>query len=401
MSALPDEPAHFLDWIRARDPAAQPGTFASRRLYGDYLEELLRSAAHGTAARIELIRDEAVDLGYGQGEKPPLVIRTASGRILSAERVVLALGHLGPQALPGLEQPVTVPEYISDPWGSSPLEGVGVEEPIALIGSGLTAVDVVVEALERGHVGMIHAISRHGLLPCRHRPVPAHPHFQLGGSVTTARALLSAVRAKAARCESQGGDWRSVVDSIRPVAQSLWRSLATGERKRFIRHVAPRWDIHRHRVAPEIDDLLQAARRDRRLVVTAGRVLTLQRQDGQVVLTLRRRGRTDPEDLAVRRVINCTGPGKDIRVGMPELLRSLFASGLGRPGPLAIGLDVTDSGSIVGQNGHPHDRIFAIGPLLKEQLWETTAVRELRSQAHELARRLLETASAQTTDQVA
>jgi uncharacterized NAD(P)/FAD-binding protein YdhS len=37
MSAVPDEPAHFLDWLKARDPAAHAGTFASRRLYGDYL----------------------------------------------------------------------------------------------------------------------------------------------------------------------------------------------------------------------------------------------------------------------------------------------------------------------------------------------------------------------------
>jgi uncharacterized NAD(P)/FAD-binding protein YdhS len=389
MSALADEPAHFLDWLRARDPGAQAGTFAPRRVYGDYLEELLRATASDAAVPIELEHDEVVALDIESDEAGRLRLRTAGGRLIVADRVVLAIGNQPPQDPPGLPRLRAVRRYATDPWGPSLLDGLGADEPIGLIGSGLTAVDVIVEAHSRGHRGVIHAISRHGLLPRRHRPAPPRPHFPLGGEGTSARGLLRSVRVEAARCQAEGGDWRSVVDGIRPVAQALWRSLRSEERRRFVRHLAPHWDVHRHRVAPEIDDLLQARLAGDRLVVIAGRVLALDECDGRVVLTFQRRGQSEPERLALGRVINCTGPARDIRLSRSTLLRSLLADGIARPGPLALGLDVDDSGALIRPDGRIHDRLFAVGPLLKERLWETTAVRELRIQAAELARRLL------------
>ncbi len=133
-------------------------------------------------------------------------------------------------------------------------------------------------------------------------------------------------------------------------------------------------------------------RRADQLVVLAGRVLNLSRNDGMTEVSFRRRGAAAAETLYVRRVINCTGPARDIRVGSSDLVQSLIARGIGRPGPLALGLDVDDSGALIGQDGRAQDRILAIGPLLKERLWETTAVRELRTQALDLARDLLESA---------
>ena len=100
-----------------------------------------------------------------------------------------------------------------------------------------------------------------------------------------------------------------------------------------MRHLAPRWDVHRHRVAPQIDDLLQDARRSGRLVVVAGRVLSLADRNGTIEVSFRRRGAPAAETLQVRRVINCTGPGADVRLGSSHLLRSLIARGIGRPGP--------------------------------------------------------------------
>jgi uncharacterized NAD(P)/FAD-binding protein YdhS len=197
------------------------------------------------------------------------------------------------------------------------------------------------------------------------------------------------VRIAAVNEQAQGGDWRSVIDGVRPVAQSLWRSLDSRERHRFIRHLAPRWDVHRHRLAPEIDDLIQSRIREGRLVVLAGRIQRVEERDHEVVVEIQRRGRADCVTLRVARVINCTGPARDIRRSDSVLLRNLFAAGLIRPGPLALGLDVTESGTLIRANGRAHHRLFAVGPMLKEQLWETTAVRELRTQAKELARRLV------------
>lgn len=313
MSALPDEPTHFLEWLRGADPAASAGTFAPRKIYGEYLENLLVSTARESGISVEFLKDEVVDLRPGSDGDRRILVQTAGSRLIVADRVVLAIGNPAPQDPSGMARSVSGRRYLVNPWGSGPLNDLGADEPIALIGTGLTAVDIVVEAEERGHCGVIHAISRHGLLPNRHRPATPRPHFELGNRKATARTLLHSVRTEAARCEAEGGDWRSVVDGIRPVAQSLWRSLCSGERQRFVRHVAAHWDVHRHRVAPEIDELLQARLCDERLVVIAGRVISWDERPDAIELTIQRRGRGQTETLAVSRVINCTGPARDIR----------------------------------------------------------------------------------------
>jgi len=391
MSALPDDPTHFLDWLRARDPSAQHGTFASRRVYGDYLEELLTSTAKASATRIDFVRDEVIDLEIGEGSRSANLL-TRQGNRLAADKVVLALGHPMPKTPEGLEHASLRGGYVANPWSPGALDGLEAEEPIALVGTGLTAVDLIVEARANGHRGVIYAISRHGLLPCCHRPSPAthHPHIPIPSETeATARNLLRRLRSEVALRQAQGSDWRSVVDALRPVTQTIWRCLGTSERARFVRHLAPRWDVHRHRVAPQIDEMLQASRRDGTLVVVAGRVVSLAERDGSIEVSVRRRGAPTAESLLVRRVINCTGPARDVRVGPSSLLRSLIARGIGRPGPLALGLDVAASGALIRRDGYERDEIFAIGPLLKERLWETTAVRELRTQTVELARNLL------------
>jgi uncharacterized NAD(P)/FAD-binding protein YdhS len=392
MSASPDEPAQFLDRLRARDPDAHEGTFAPRRLYGDYLGDLLHAAKAGSAVTVDLLHADALSM-HPDGEAGPFRIATEGGGSIEANRVVLALGHQPPQELAGWEGSPSPDAYVSDPWSPGAFRGLRPQDPVALIGAGLTAVDLVVEARADGHRGPIYAISRHGLLPFRHPRSPAtpRPHFSVPatGSACTARSLVRHIRTQAAICQDDGGDWRSVVDSVRPVAQALWGSLDDRERGRFLRHLAPRWDVHRHRLAPAVDEDIQAARRSGQLEVIAARVLGLRSEGGQAAITLRRRGAASSETLTVRRVINCTGPGRDIRLSPSPLLRSVLASGLGRPGPLALGLDVTESGALIRGDGIAHTKVFAIGPLLKERLWETTAVRELRTQALELARRLL------------
>src|SRR6202012_134962 len=44
ISALPDQPNHFLNWLRKNyDPAATAKTFAPRAVFGRYIQSLLRS----------------------------------------------------------------------------------------------------------------------------------------------------------------------------------------------------------------------------------------------------------------------------------------------------------------------------------------------------------------------
>src|ERR1700693_5869906 len=46
ISALPDQPDHFLNWLRKNhDPAATEKTFAPRAVFGRYIQSLLKSTS--------------------------------------------------------------------------------------------------------------------------------------------------------------------------------------------------------------------------------------------------------------------------------------------------------------------------------------------------------------------
>jgi uncharacterized NAD(P)/FAD-binding protein YdhS len=392
MSALPDVPTHFYDWLRARNPETEPGTFAPRRVYGEYLADLLETTIRTAPIIVERVNDEVIGLREIPTEQGSYSIETASGASFAADLAVLALGNQPPQTPPGLEHAESFSRYVRDPWSARTFESISTDETVGLIGSGLTAIDVVVEATHRGHRGKIMAISRHGLVPFPHRLSPRTPHFDLGSSRPTARTLLRSLRAQAIRCEADGGDWRSVVDGVRPMAQAVWQSLGQSEQRRFMRHLAPRWDVHRHRVAPQIDDLLQSRFVDGQFSVLAGRIIEIREEPNSLALSIQPRGESEIEIVRVGRLINCTGPARDIRHKPSRLIASLLDRGLVRPGALALGFETTETAALVDRNGRSHDRLFAIGPLLKDHLWETTAVRELRVQAAELARRLVERA---------
>jgi uncharacterized NAD(P)/FAD-binding protein YdhS len=390
MSALVDQPGHFLAWLQTRDPRAQAGTFAPRRLYGEYLEELLASAAAAGGTTIEPVRDDIVDL-RPCGSQSAMILSGRGGASLRAERVVLALGNPRPEDVVACADDLRESrKYIGNCWEERILDGLRQQARLILLGAGLSAVDVIVEARARGFTGPITVISRHGLLPQRHRCVPARPVPPTdAGTSRTARGLLRQLRHAAAHCEREGGDWRLVIDALRPAIPGIWRALSRAEKERFIRHLGSRWDVHRHRIAPEIDQVLDTARQEGQLTVIAGRVRALAGYRTGVELTFSRRGSLDVETLVADRIINCTGPARTLRTGRSPLLDALLARGLARPDPLAIGLEVTQHGALIAGDGTASERVFALGPILKGQLWETTAVRELRVQAHDLAHHLL------------
>ena len=59
-----------------------------------------------------------------------------------------------------------------------------------------------------------------------------------------------------------------------------------------------------------------------------------------------------------------------------------------RPHPLALGLDTAADGAVRDARGRASETLFALGPLRRGELWESTAVPEIRAQAHALARHL-------------
>jgi len=217
-----------------------------------------------------------------------------------------------------------------------------------------------------------------------------------------ARQLVAAVRAEIGLAAALGQDWRTVVDGLRPRTPALWAALPEAERARLHRHALRYWEVHRHRMAPEVAGRIETLRRSGRLQVMAGRVVSVAATSGGAAVTVRPRGgraagaASPSAEVTIQAgaVIRCTGPTERLdSVGDP-LLDGLFAGGDARPGPLGLGLAVDDDGRLLDRAGEPSDTLWALGPLRRGALLETTAIPEIREQAAALARILPEAAVA-------
>lgn len=390
MSALPDDPDHFLRWARNHDPRIGGGSFVARALYGRYLAWLLEQADRDAPDHVHLLRIPRGVLAL-RSEDDGVDVELDGGGRLHADHVVLAIGNF-PPGDPPLGDPAFVRSwrYARDPWAVGALEA----EPrgdVLLVGTGLTMLDVAIALEERGHLGRIHAISRRGLLPQAHRvsmlpPVPHARPTDLDAWPRTARGLLHAVRREVARAAGHGADWREVITSLRHDTPALWQSLPTIERERFLRHVRPFWETHRHRAAPETANAIAELLAVGKLAVHTGRVVAVHEDAAGVDVTLGLRG--GPARLRVARVINCTGPQTDLRRIDDPLVRALLDAGQVRPDALGLGLDTDAEAAVIAADGHAQPRLSLVGPLRKGRLWENTAVPELRGEAKALAQRL-------------
>jgi uncharacterized NAD(P)/FAD-binding protein YdhS len=383
MSAHVERPEHFVRWAHERDPRVTERSFAPRMLYGEYLESVWREAQveapHGSSlvhvrSTVTSIDVTGATLRVGLGD----------GTAIDADHVVLAMGNLTPQPSPAAWRGLAAsPRYVADPWRPGALDDV--EGSVLLIGTGLTAVDVAFALADRSAVGTIRAVSRHGLLPRAHRPdTCATPPLTAAPAERSVRGLLAMLRRNAA----ERGDWRRAVDEFRPHVADIWRLLPDAERRRFLRHAARFWEIHRHRMAPEVAQRVERLLAAQQLCLTAGSIEGHRDVPDGVEVSVRRRGTAETDVFAVSTVVNCTGPQLSIRAAADPLIDALLLSGFVRPGPFGLGLDVTRDGAAIDAFGFASDNLWAIGPLRRGVEWETTAAREIRAQAVAMARML-------------
>jgi uncharacterized NAD(P)/FAD-binding protein YdhS len=390
MSALPDDPGHFLRWAQSNyDASVQARSFLPRSLYGNYVGSLLEQAIAARGQdRFRWIQDEALSL---QPRNQEWAVQRKDGPEISARAVVLALGNFPPAdpKVQGLGQGSTL--YFPFAWASNVLEDLPTSGSILLIGSGLTSVDLIMALRSKRFKGTIHVVSRKELLPRRYRPAESWPLFWYKQSPPTTRGLLRLIRDQIELASERDVTWRGVIDSLRPVTQQIWQTLPRDEKRRFLRHLRSHWEVHRHRIAPEIGDVLADMKAEGQVHTYAGRMIRYVEHDGIAKVSYRERDSRRKRTLKVNRVVNCTGSETDCRRIDDSLISSLFAQGLARPDPLFLGLDTDKHGGLVDYNGAASSSLFAVGPTRKGSLWETTAVPEIRVQAAELSEHLSRT----------
>lgn len=378
MSALPDDPGHFVRWLESRGIENAPASFIPRVMYGEYLREMLDRTRREAGDRLTVIQGEVEDLEVGEA-----ATLTIGGRKLHADAAVLAVGNLPPHSPPGLDpDTLSADRYMGNPWDPAMPVGLTDGDTVLIIGTGLTMVDVALTLDAHGYRGKIVALSRRGLLPRPHGPGAEWKKIDERPD-TAAAALLHAVRARA---EAIG--WRNAVDELRPFTQPMWGNASDDQRARFLRHLRPWWDVHRHRLAPQVHDRLHAIIDRGQLEVVAGKTLAFEEAGNGITVRWRPRGADGETSLTARRIVNCTGPLTDLTRSTEPLLRKLAAKGIIRPDEARLGIDVDNQAQTINATGAVNPALYALGPMTRGAFWEIVAVPDIRQQTWNLARRL-------------
>lgn len=381
MSAYADDPEHFWRWIQANRfvTDGNPAIYLPRAIYGRYLEQLLEATLERDSGRLRLVHETCLDLAPGP---TGVDVRLSNGTSIACHAAVLAVGH---EEDPSPEHPLAVR------IGSAADAPLDRQARVLILGTGLSMVDAWLTLRHRGHAGEIVAVSRRGLLPSPHRkgrPIRLDiADVPLG---TDLSYFVSWLRDLIRATEKAGGDWRDVLDGLRPFNQSVWQSWPASARRRFLEHTKAWWDIHRHRMAPAIHTRLSQAVERGHVRLVAARIDEMHGHDGKIVVGLQHRHSRTPETLEVDRVYDCTGIVKDLSAGSIAVVRSLIDRGLARPDALRLGLDVTETCAVVAKNGAASDKLFAVGPLTRGTFFEIEAIPDIRTQSARLARTLLD-----------
>ncbi|MEU3479479.1 FAD/NAD(P)-binding protein [Streptomyces sp. NPDC033754] len=427
MTVRAGDPEHFTRWLEARAVVLGTRTdhvdarsgiaFPPRALYGDYLEQCARSALNRLAARgsrIRLVRSAVVDVAREDGS---LVAYTADRTPHALDHAVLCVGTGEPADPHGL---TGTPGFIADPYPVvRRLAGIGERDRVVVVGSGLTAVDVVLQLTAAGHSGEIVMASRRGVLPSvRQRPVERElryftaAHFRavaarggrltldevvslMGAELADAGSGLDSVSEEIASCGVEDTVARlrrqyDLVDGADPglrllqravpdTGPDVWPLLPEHERTRLLRdHYRTVMSLCCPMPPASAATLLDRADRGLLRIVRGVERLTA-RPDGGFRLV----GDSGVEDADV--VVNAVSPGSArVPRGASALVDALVRRGLAVRHPRG-GVHVARSTSGLLADGETDRRIHVLGDLASGSLFFTFGVPSLVDRAVDIA----------------
>lgn len=392
MSLFPDRADDLCQWLERSGRTYGPEDFIPRPLFGSYVQNRLdeRLAGNDNSANVLLQDAEAIDCELLDDDRQ--VFHLSNGEHLAARASVFCIGGT-PAGLP-LDASRIAPDARAhlclNVWVDRWLDRVHVDDTVFMLGSGLTTVDQVMSLRERGHRGRIHVLSRHGLLPLPHTVPRSHP---VEPAIVPGSAPLSEMMQRLRTAARAVADWRSVVDGIRPVTQVLWQHLTLDERRRFLRHANAWWNIHRHRMAPEIRRDLDAMCESGQVTVSSGWLHEVRESGGQARIAYRDRRTATLKQISADWVVNCTGMEK-CSISKVPLLKKMSARGMIKGDALGLGLSVNAESQIERDDGATAKSAYALGPMTTGQFFEIFAVPDIRVQARAVADRIVRELSA-------
>jgi uncharacterized NAD(P)/FAD-binding protein YdhS len=393
MSLVSEDPGHFARWLESAgvvegDPAAltrKGDAFPQRGAFGRYVAETLAPLVAEGRVRHERQRALAVQ----RREDGRFGVLLEKGETLVADLVALATTHPLPATPAPLVGLVGLPGYIADPYSSDAIASIATDARVLVVGNGLTAADIVATLDRAGHRGAITALSRHGLRSRGHAPVPAEPFGDFATApATTALALLRDIRRGILSAAEAGIGWHAVLDTVRNQGGAIWTALPETERRRLLRHLRSFWDVHRFRIAPQVEAVLDRRAAAGTFVAIAASLQAARAEEGRLAVTFRRRHAGDSETKVFDAVVNTTGPAHCSTVARPGPIQSLHAAGLVRLDRVGLGLDTAPDGQAIGADGQAVPGLFIAGPLARGTFGELMGLLEVTRYAEFIAGQL-------------
>jgi uncharacterized NAD(P)/FAD-binding protein YdhS len=246
----------------------------------------------------------------------------------------------------------------------------------------LTSADVVATLKDKGHHGTIVSISRRGL---RSRGHSATAQEAFGDFVSRpsvrASELVHRIRDTIRQAEKAGFSWHAVIDAIRAQGQKIWQALPTKERRRIVRLARPYWDVHRFRIAPQVEKVLDEAVSAGQLSIKAASLQGVTSEDSGFRVSLKEKVTGEVVDYLFDAIAVTTGPAHG------EVLHSIpFLAALQRDGLIsscATGLGIAcDAASIaIDETGRAVPGLYIAGPLARGTFGELMGLPQVTDHA--------------------
>lgn len=398
MSAFPDKPDHFLDWImqknefKHKDKILIANSFLPRQLYGEYLcaiWEESKKIAVSKQIKLTVINSFVVDLDISD---KVVFLWLENDLKLNVDHCVITTGNQIPRN-PKIKQMdfYDHPNYFQNPWNIESVKNTKENLPVLIIGNGLTMVDTVLGLLEQGFKGEIYSISPNGfnILPHRHNGLKYSKLTEELSDDLSLFELVKLVNKHIKTVREFGVSAEPIIDSLRPHTQRIWKSLSDREKDLFMSRLRHLWGVARHRIPLHTHDKIQQLRIDGKLHIISGKIIDLSASKEYVTVEYFDKKENELRQLKGSRVINCTGPETDLSNLNKSFLKNCLLKGILTQDNLKLGIKTdTESFQVINAEGNPHVNLFTIGSNLKGELWESTAVNELRGQTEKLAEKL-------------
>ncbi len=345
-------PQDFVDWLRGSAPDVfhqKTYPFVSRLLFRKYLQTRLKEfqGVH----TVEWVQEKVLSVNpFGDQWR---VETDATAK--EFDHCVMATGYkrgmFVPHALTKYPRALEVSPYDGD---LSPHD----YKDVAIIGTGLTAIDIWRSLRQYKYKGRVHFISRRGQIPQSFTTTLEYSSLQTPLSPRKSpREFMRFVRDLMQATPCDGG---SLAQWIRPFVTEIWQQWSRGERKQFLDHIRPYWDSIRHRLPDVVFADLQAEMKSGECTLSKSSQLNIEDHEGRYKLWV-----SPQKVFDVDKVFIATGARLNLK---PFQIDSAYLK------------DCELKQGFVERVS----TLSIVGPPSRTTFWEATAVPEIRRQAQAL-----------------